>query len=141
MGHLNRDPAVGSQALQTIGRKGQTVVGADKLPVGRVVEDQGQDALLLQVGLGDAGETASDDRPAAQEAGRHGGVLAAGALTVVDVAHGHPAQAPGLVAPGQLVEGYLVIRLPLACPRGRISSLPVAVGNHIHTVTRCWPRR
>ena len=59
----------------------------------RVGEGQGQHALLLQVGLVDAGEAAGEDDLGPPEAGLHGGVLAGAALAVVLVADGAPAHA------------------------------------------------
>jgi hypothetical protein len=66
------------------------VVLADQVVGGRVGEGQRQHALLLQVGLVDAGEAAHDDHLAAAEPGLHGGVLARRALAVVLVADRPP---------------------------------------------------
>src|SRR5437870_2422062 len=58
------------------------VVLAKPIVVGRALERQRQEALLLQVGLVDPGEAADDDRRPAQEPGTERGVLAARALAV-----------------------------------------------------------
>ena len=54
----------------------QAVVDPDLVVRRRVGEPERQDALLLEVGLGDAGEAAGEDRHAAHEPRLHRGVLA-----------------------------------------------------------------
>src|SRR5882724_1967490 len=77
-------------------RDAHTVVLLQQVVVGRLGERQRQDALLLEIGLGDPGEAPNDDDLAAEIAWRHGRVLPAGALAVVLVADDDPAQALGL---------------------------------------------
>ncbi len=73
----------GHQGERNAGRERRQAQQADAVillelvVVGRVREGQRQHALLLQVGLVDAGETLHDDGAAAQETGFHGGVLTA----------------------------------------------------------------
>src|SRR5262249_39488493 len=91
--------AVGLADLAPHGRFGRqvrqaehadAVVLADLVVGGRVSECEGQDALLLEVGLVDAGERTSEYGAAVSEPGLHGGVLPGGALSVVRVANGAP---------------------------------------------------
>src|SRR6266508_608260 len=77
-------------------RDAHAVVLPQEVVVRRLQERQRQDALLLEIGLGDPGEAPGDDGPAAEIARRHGGVLAARPLAVVLVADDDPAQALGL---------------------------------------------
>src|SRR6266478_3971111 len=77
-------------------RDADAVVLLHEVVVGRLREGQRQDALLLEVGLGDPREAPDDDDPAAEIARRHGGVLAARSLAVVLVADDDPAQTLGL---------------------------------------------
>lgn len=51
--------------------------------VGRVLEHEGKETLLLQVGLVDAGERASDDGVATEETGLERGVLSGRSLSEV----------------------------------------------------------
>ncbi|MNL02163.1 hypothetical protein D3C87_1226620 [compost metagenome] len=74
----------------------------DFVVVGRVDESQGQDPLLLEVGLVDACERTGDDRRAAEVTRRHGSVLAAGAFAVILVSDDDPALAAFLVGAGDL---------------------------------------
>ena len=83
-------------------RQADTVVLPDAGVVRGVLEGEGQEVLLLQIGLVDAGEAAGDDRGTAQEAGGERRVLAAAALAVVVVANHHPLDALGLIVPGDL---------------------------------------
>ena len=62
-----------------------TVVRADLVVVGRVGEGEGKHTLLLQVGLVDTGERASDDGRAAQVPGLERSVLTGRTLAVVPV--------------------------------------------------------
>ncbi len=101
------DPTGDGQVRRQVGQAedADPVVGLD-LVVGRGVgEPEGEEALLLQVRLGDPGEGTGQDRGPAHEAGLHGGVLARAALAVVLVSHHHPAAARRLQAPGHLGEG------------------------------------
>ena len=85
-----------------------------------VGERQRQHALLLEVGLGDAGERAADHGLGVAEPGLHGGVLARRALAVVLVADGHPALAGLVVVLGDVGEGLgLAVELVLARCRPR----------------------
>ena len=78
------------------------VVLADAVVVGGVLEGEGEEALLFEVGLVDAGEAAGYDGRASEEPGGEGGVLAAASLAVVVVADYDPAD-PGVpVVPGGL---------------------------------------
>jgi len=54
------------------------VVGLDLVIVSRILEGQGKETLLLQVGLVDASKRTGDDRTASQEAGRQSSMLARG---------------------------------------------------------------
>jgi len=56
-------------------------------------QGQGQDALLLQVGLVQTGEAAGEHGPAPHESGFHGGVLTGGTFAVVVVTHRDPGHA------------------------------------------------
>lgn len=62
-----------------------TVVRADLVVVGRVGEGEGKHTLLLQVGLVDTSERASDDGCAAQVPGLERSVLTGRTLAVVPV--------------------------------------------------------
>src|SRR5882762_2669811 len=85
--------------------QGVLALDGDRLPAGlREDEGQGQDALLLQVGLVDAREAPDDDDLAAQIARRHRGVLTARALAVVLVTDHRPRETPGLELPHRLRE-------------------------------------
>ena len=77
--------------LQDEGRAGHLVV------VSGVGEGDGQQALLLEVGLVDAGEGLDQHRASTQVARLQRGVLAAAALAVVLVADHDPLQAACLV--------------------------------------------
>jgi hypothetical protein len=68
------------------------VGGRDLVVVGGVGKGERQHALLLQVGLMDARKGLDNDGHTAQVARLKRGVLAAGALAVVLVAHNHPGQ-------------------------------------------------
>ena len=81
------------------------VVGLDEVVGGGVGEDEGEHALLLEVGLVDAGEGADHDHPAPEEAGLHGRVLPGRPLAVVLVAHRHPRLARVAVVLGHVGEG------------------------------------
>ena len=65
--------------------------------VGGVGEGDGQEALLLEVSLVDAGKGLDEDGAGAQVARLERGVLTAGAFAVVVIAHHDPLQALGLV--------------------------------------------
>ena len=62
--------------------------------MGGVLEGEGEEALLFEVGLVYAGEAAGYDGRASEEPGGQGGVLAAASLAVVVVADYDPAQIP-----------------------------------------------
>src|SRR5688572_20835029 len=85
------DGLAGGQARQA--DQAQAVVLADPVVVGRILERQREQPLLLEVRLVDAGEAARDDGGAAQQARAEGGVLAARALAVVLVADHDPLHA------------------------------------------------
>mmetsp|Transcript_7113 Transcript_7113/g.10670 ORF Transcript_7113/g.10670 Transcript_7113/m.10670 type:complete len:313 (-) Transcript_7113:1449-2387(-) len=75
------------------------VVPSNFVVVSRVIESQRQHALLLQVGLVDTSKASGNDSDSAQVPGLQGGVLAAGPLPIVLVAHHHPLHARRLVLP------------------------------------------
>jgi hypothetical protein len=62
---------------------GDRVASGDEGVIGLVGEPEGEDALLLEVGLVDSGKGAGDDEGAAVEAGLEGGVFSGGAFAVV----------------------------------------------------------
>src|SRR6266849_4788608 len=76
----------------------------EEVVVGGLGEREGEDPLLLEVGLVDAREAPDDHYLAAEIARRHGGVLPARSLAVVLVADHEPALALGLELAGHLVE-------------------------------------
>ena len=78
------------------------VVGEDALVVGGVRELQREHTLLLQVGLGDAGERPHDHRDAVHVARLHRRVLARGAFAVVLVTDRDPGDPGLLVLPGEI---------------------------------------
>src|SRR5229473_223415 len=82
----------------------------EEVVVGGLGEREGEDPLLLEVGLVDAREAPDDHYLAAEIARRHGGVLPARSLAVVLVADHEPALALGLELPGHL--GEVLPRLP-----------------------------
>ena len=81
------------------------VVLVDLVVGGRVGERERHHALLLEVGLVDAGEAAGDRHETEPEAGFHRGVLAAGALAHVLVADHDPRLAGLVVRLGDVGEG------------------------------------
>ena len=85
----------------------EAVALGDEVVVGGIAEGEGEHALLLEIGFGDASEGTGDDDVAAAEADFHGGVLAARAFAVVFVADGDPADAGVLVGAGDLADGLL----------------------------------
>ena len=101
---------IDSQLERAIGRQlGQAqhrelVRLADQLVVRRVAECEREQALFLQVGLGDSREGAGDHDQAAQMAQLHRRVLAARTFAVVLVAHRGPAHAGLLVGARDLVD-------------------------------------
>src|SRR5207245_158556 len=97
------DGLPGRHAGQT--EEAHPVVFADAIVVGRVLERQGQQSLLLQVRLVDPREAARDDGRAIQETRREGGVLTATAFPVVRVADDDPLDALGLVVASDRGEG------------------------------------
>eukprot|EP00053_Salpingoeca_punica_P020385 m.211399 g.211399 ORF g.211399 m.211399 type:complete len:843 (+) comp18318_c0_seq1:197-2725(+) len=76
--------------------------------VSGVAEGQGEHALLLEVGLVDAGEALDDDGAAAEVARLEGGVLARAALAVVLVADDHPVDVLALVEAGHRRDGVVL---------------------------------
>ena len=96
-------------------QQAQPVVGGQPLVVGRIIEGERQQALLLEVALVDAGQAAGDHRRAAQQPRRQGGVLAAAAFAVVPVTDDDPAQAGGPVGPRDAA----VIASPVRSPQVR----------------------
>ena len=78
------------------------VVDPDLVEVGGIDEPQTQHALLLEVGLGDPGEGAGDDRRPGHVPRFHRSVLPRRSLAVVLVGDGDPPDASLLVAAGQL---------------------------------------
>src|SRR5713101_1559038 len=104
----DRDGLAGGEMREP--RDARAVVLVDEVVVGSLREGQGQDALLLEIGLGDPGEAPDDDDLAAQVARRHRGVLAARALAVVLVADHGPTHALGLERARDLRE--VLARLP-----------------------------
>ena len=96
------------------------VVLADQVVRGGVGERQRHEALLLQVGLVDAGEAAGEDHLAVAEPRLHRGVLTARALAVVLVADRAPPDALLGVALGDLGEAAgRAVGLVLALARPR----------------------
>lgn len=83
------------------------VGGTDLVIVGGVDERQCKHTLLLEVGLVDTGEGASDDSKTTEEARLEGGVLARRTLTVVVVADDDPLDAPVAIPSSGL--GYTII--------------------------------
>ncbi len=70
---------------------------ANQVVVLGIGKGERQHALLLEVGLVDAGKALDDDGAAAKVAGLQRGVLAAAALAVVFLTDNHPRDALGLV--------------------------------------------
>src|SRR5437762_4255533 len=103
-----------------------TVLRLETLVVARVLEREGQDALLLEVRLVDAGEALDEDDGAAQVARRHRRVLAARAFTIVLVADDHPAHALGLELARDLREGLR------RAPRERVDALARLAAERVH---------
>src|SRR5262245_32221783 len=79
-------------ARRELGEPGhaQGIALLDEVVIRGLGEGQGQDALLLEVGLVDTREAPHDHELAAEIARRHGGVLPARALAVVLVPHHGP---------------------------------------------------
>ena len=97
------DGLVGGEVCEVC--EADAVVLTDAVVVGGVLEGEWEQALLLEVGLVDAGEAAGYDGGASEEPGGEGGVLAAASLAVVVVADYDPAD-PGVpVVLGGLGEG------------------------------------
>ena len=94
------------EILQT--ENGDAILFLDLVVVGRVHEGQRQHALLLEVGLVDAGQALGEHHANAQIAGFHGGVFAARAFTVVVVADDHGIHIVVLVVASNL--GRRVVR-------------------------------
>lgn len=86
------------------------VVGADLLVIGGLREGQGEHTLLLQVGLVNTGEGASDDGKTAQVPGLKGSVFTGGSLAVVPVANDNPPDAVLLVVTGNVGDGTILAR-------------------------------
>ena len=74
MGNDDLDGCVGGEVDEAV--DGDAIPLTDRVVVGGVGEREGEHALLLEVGLVDAGERAGDHGAGAPEAGLHGGVLA-----------------------------------------------------------------
>ena len=81
--HPALDRLAGGEVLQA--DEADAVVLPDAVVVIRVGEGQGQQALLFEVAFVDAGEAADDDRRAAEETGRQGGVFPAAAFAIVEI--------------------------------------------------------
>ena len=94
LGGIHGQGDTGGERLEPL--DGELVCGLDDVVVGRVGEGQGEHALLLQVGLVDAGKGADDHCSAAEVAGLQGSVLTGGALAVVLIADNDPLDALGL---------------------------------------------
>ena len=76
------------------------VIGLDLVIVGRLSEGQRKHTLLLQVGLVDTGEAASDDSKTTKVSRLQSSVLTRATLTVVPVTNDNPLDATGLVVTG-----------------------------------------
>src|SRR5262249_5272755 len=81
------------------------IVFTDAVIVRRVLKRQGQESLLLEIRLVDAGEAPRDHGRPAEEPWRESGVLAAAPLAIVVVAHDDPFDPLGLVVPGNIRDG------------------------------------
>ena len=90
----------GRQALDI-----DAVVGTEFVVVSRVGEGKREHALLLEVGLVNAGKAADDDGQAAEEAGFESCVLARRALAVVVVTNDDPADAVVTIVLGNCGDG------------------------------------
>src|SRR5438309_3402428 len=107
-------------------RDAHAVQRLEAVVVARVLEREGQGALLLEVRLVDAGEALDENDGAAQVARRHRRVLAARAFTIVLVADDHPAHALGLELARDLREGLR------RAPREGVDALPRLAGERVH---------
>ncbi|KUI59614.1 hypothetical protein VP1G_11144 [Cytospora mali] len=131
LGHLEADIALAlvlEHVVQTHGS--DLVAGVDAVVVGLVGERQRDDALLLEVGLVDAGEGLADDDAGAEVPRLQGGVLAGRALAVVVLGDDEP------LAP------FVVGRVDLARRRvdGRVERVGRDVGQ-VALVLEPGPRR
>ena len=81
---------------------GDLVRGRDLVIVLGVSKGEGEETLLLQVGLMDAGKRLDDDGSSSKVARLQGSMLSAASLSVVLVPNDHPRQGLLLVVPGHV---------------------------------------
>ncbi len=143
LGNLDVELGAGSELVEA--KNGDLVGAGDTVVICRVREGEGEETLLLEVGLVDACEAASDHSNATEMTGLESSVLTGRALTIVLITNDDPLDTLGLVLTGHVGDAApgaseLVLDLVDLAVLGIDSADKKVVGDVVEVTTVLEPR-